>query len=278
VASLFGGSSAAGVILVALITIYGLYFVASFMYLDPWHMFHSFPYYLLLMSTYINILMVYAFNNWHDVSWGTKGSDKNEAIPSAHISKGEKDEAVVEEIEKPQEDIDAIFEATVRRALMPYKEEVKPEPKDLDDSYKSFRTFLVVLWLFSNCALAVGITSDNFNSFGIGVSLLAAMADGHQMIELPYANVLLHSKTRLLVRRGSSSSCCLRRQGSRSCVSSASYGSLAGQALCAALPGDKGVYRWLVASSVLIKSLLEDPWCSWWKGAGCLDFEEFPKN
>ena len=168
--SFFGGSSAAGVILVALVTIYGLYFLASFMYLDPWHMFHSYPYYMILMSTYINILMVYAFNNWHDVSWGTKGSDKNESLPSAAVTKGEKDEAVVEEIDKPQEDIDQQFEQTVRRALAPYKDDEKPEPKDLEDSYKSFRTMLVVLWLFSNCLLAVVITSDNFDSFGIGVS------------------------------------------------------------------------------------------------------------
>lgn len=168
--SLFAGDGAAGVILLALITIYGLYFLASFMYLDPWHMFHSFPHYMLLMSTYINILMVYAFNNWHDVSWGTKGSDKNDALPSAQVTKGEKDEVVVEEIEKPQEDIDQMFEQTVRRALAPFKEEEKPEPKDLEDSYKSFRTMLVVSWLFSNCLLAVVITSDNFNSFGIGVS------------------------------------------------------------------------------------------------------------
>ncbi|KAK4452373.1 chitin synthase 1 [Podospora aff. communis PSN243] len=168
VKQLLGGTSAAGVILVALITIYGLYYLASFMYMDPWHMFHSFPFYMVLMSTYINILMVYAFNNWHDVSWGTKGSDKNDALPSATVSKGEKNEAVVEEIEKPQEDIDQLFEQTVRRALAPYKEVEVPEPKDLEDSYKTFRTMLVISWLFSNCFLAVVITSDNFDSFGLG--------------------------------------------------------------------------------------------------------------
>lgn len=173
--SFFGGASAAGVIIVALIAIYGIYFIASFIYLDPWHMFHSYPYYMLLMSTYINILMVYAFNNWHDVSWGTKGSDAAEALPSAHVSKGEKDEAVVEEIDKPQDDIDQAFEQTVRRALAPFKDEEAPEPKNLEDSYKSFRTTLVVLWLFSNCLLAVVITSDNFNNFGIGVRLRAPL-------------------------------------------------------------------------------------------------------
>ncbi|KLU86440.1 chitin synthase 1 [Magnaporthiopsis poae ATCC 64411] len=161
--SIFGNSGAAGVIILALITIYGIYFIASFLYLDPWHMFHSFPYYMVLMSTYINILMVYAFNNWHDVSWGTKGSDKAESLPSAQITKGDKDEAVVEEVDKPQEDIDSQFEATVRRALTPYVEVPEVETKDLEDSYKSFRTMLVSFWLFSNCILAVVITSNSFD-------------------------------------------------------------------------------------------------------------------
>jgi chitin synthase len=235
--SLFGGTGAAGVILVALITIYGLYFLASFMYLDPWHMFHSFPYYMLLMSTYINILMVYAFNNWHDVSWGTKGSDKNEALPSAQVSKGEKDEVVVEEIEKPQEDIDQMFEQTVRRALAPFKEEDKPEPKDLEDSYKSFRTMLVVTWLFSNCLLAVVITSDNFNSFGIGVSFLIFHLDYYR--KATETDCLVSSKPPRRARLGSSSFCCLPPPASPLSASSASCGSSAAPASCAASPAVK---------------------------------------
>ncbi|RFU73643.1 chitin synthase 1 [Trichoderma arundinaceum] len=166
VKSFFFGAGAAGVIIIALITIYGLYFIASFLYLDPWHMFHSFPHYLLLMSTYINILMVYAFNNWHDVSWGTKGSDKAEALPSANVQKGEKNEVVVEEIEKEQEDIDSQFEQTVRRALAPFKGEEEIEKKDVEDGYKSFRTGLVVSWLFTNIVLIIGVTTDSFSQVG----------------------------------------------------------------------------------------------------------------
>merc|ERR1712014_453657 len=56
------GSSGPGIILIALAATFGLYFVASFLYLDPWHMFTSFPQYLLCMTSYINILMVYAFS------------------------------------------------------------------------------------------------------------------------------------------------------------------------------------------------------------------------
>ncbi|KAI1986738.1 Chitin synthase, class 3 [Ophidiomyces ophidiicola] len=163
----FFGSSGAGIIIIALAATFGLYFVASFMYMDPWHMFTSFPAYLLIMSSYINILMVYAFSNWHDVSWGTKGSDKADALPSAQTKKEEGGKAaVIEEIDKPQADIDSQFEATVKRALTPYVEPKSDEKKSLEDSYKSFRTRLVASWLFSNALLAVAITSDNVNKFG----------------------------------------------------------------------------------------------------------------
>lgn len=170
VAAFLGSNSV--VIVIALAATYGLYFVASFLYFDPWHMFTSFLQYLLLQSSYINVLNVYAFSNWHDVSWGTKGSDKAEALPSVQSSKAEDGKAVViEEIDLPQADIDSQFEQTVKRALTPYvapKEETK---KTLEDSYKSFRTRLVTLWIFSNALLAVCITSDAVDKFGFDVSL-----------------------------------------------------------------------------------------------------------
>jgi chitin synthase len=140
------------------------------MYLDPWHMFTSFPAYLLVMSSYINVLMVFAFCNWHDVSWGTKGADKAEALPSAQTVKEDGGKAkVFEEIDKPQADIDSQFEITVKRALEPYVEEKVAEKKDPEDSYKSFRTHLVSSWLLLNGGLAVAITSDSLEKFGFTV-------------------------------------------------------------------------------------------------------------
>lgn len=169
--SLFTTNAEVGIIIVALLATFGLYYIASFLYLDPWHMFHSFPAYLIFASTYINILNVYAFNNWHDVSWGTKGSDKAEALPTAHVVKDEKGEAAIEEVEKPQEDIDSQFEQTVKRALAPFKSTPEDDKPDLEDSYKSFRTSLVITWLFTNLALIIGVTSDSLTTFGIGVSI-----------------------------------------------------------------------------------------------------------
>jgi chitin synthase len=124
------------------------------------------------MSTYINVLMVYAFNNWHDVSWGTKGSDVAESLPSAVMVKGEV--AVVEEIAPEQEDIDERFEKVVKRALAPSKSNdgEKKRPKETEDSYKSFRTGLVYSWLISNIGLIIIVTTDSFSIVGVGVSLL----------------------------------------------------------------------------------------------------------
>lgn len=167
----FFSSTSSGIILIALAATFGLYFVASFMYLDPWHMFTSFPQYLLVMSSYVNILNVYAFSNWHDVSWGTKGSDKAEALPSAKTTKeADGKAAIIEEPDKPQADIDQQFEVTVKRALAEYKPPVVIEKKTLEDSYKSFRTRLVSTWIFSNALLSVVITQSSFDKFGLDVS------------------------------------------------------------------------------------------------------------
>ncbi|KAI9048749.1 hypothetical protein LZ554_007580 [Drepanopeziza brunnea f. sp. 'monogermtubi'] len=190
-ASFFGDSGGGGgIIIIAMAATFGLYFVASFMYLDPWHMFTSFGQYLLLMSSYINILMVYSFSNWHDVSWGTKGSDKADALPSAKTKKEDGKGAVIEEIDRPQEDIDSQFESTVKRALKPFVPEVEVEEKTLEDSYKSFRTKLLVCWIFSNGLLAVVITSDSIDKFGFG-SVGAAERTQKFFVVLLYATAIL---------------------------------------------------------------------------------------
>lgn len=164
--SLFS-SSGPGIILIALVSTYGLYFIASFLYGDPWHMFTSFPAYMFLMSTYINVLMVYAFSNWHDVSWGTKGSDKSDSLPEAKAAKANaKGRAIfyvpkVSETEIEQQLKDSIGRLIAEKPAVP-----EPKDKNLEDSYKAFRTRLVTLWLFTNAAMVVGITSTSWDKFG----------------------------------------------------------------------------------------------------------------
>lgn len=169
----FFASTGAGIIVVAVVATFGLYLLGSLLFLDPWHMVTSFPQYVLLTSSYVNILNVYAFSNWHDVSWGTKGADRADALPSAKVLRRARDggATVVEEPDRPQADIDSQFEQTVRRALAPYVAPREASGATLEDSYKSFRTGLVLAWIFSNAILSLAITSESLTTFGATVCL-----------------------------------------------------------------------------------------------------------
>jgi len=97
-------------------------------------MFTSLLQYLLVAPSFTNILNVYAFCNLHDVSWGTKGSDKDDALPTVSSKKGKDEEAaVVDDMHKTQEDIDSAFKETVNRAVarMNKKEEVDKPNMDV---------------------------------------------------------------------------------------------------------------------------------------------------
>lgn len=127
--------------------------------------------YVAGLTSSINILMVYAFCNWNDVSWGTKGSDKADSLPSAQTKKQGKDSRpFIEEVNKTQSDIDSQFETTVKLALSPFIEELPKDEKSLDDSYKAFRTKLIVLWTFSNALLCLCIASEGLDRIAFTVS------------------------------------------------------------------------------------------------------------
>ena len=130
-------------------------------------MFSSFPQYLLLAPSFTNVLNVYAFCNLHDVSWGTKGSDKAEALPSVSSKKSKDDSAaVVEDTMKVKEDIDAAFKETVTRAVTKVEVKEEVEKPTMDDQNKTFRTRLVAAWMLSNAGLSVAI--ENLNGLSTG--------------------------------------------------------------------------------------------------------------
>lgn len=165
VISFFG--SAGFLVILALASTFGLYFLSGLLYLDLGHLVHSLPQYMFIMPSFTNVVNVYAFCNWHDVSWGTKGADKGDALPEANSKKNEDGTAeVVEEFEKPQEDIDLQFNLVMERALKPYPKEVKaPSKPDTDDQNKAFRTNLVLFWVISNAILAVSLTTKSVDGY-----------------------------------------------------------------------------------------------------------------
>ncbi|KAF9159739.1 Chitin synthase, class 2 [Actinomortierella ambigua] len=147
---------------ISLCSTYGLYLFSSLLHFEPWHMLTSFIPYLFLLPAYVNILMVYAFCNTHDVSWGTKGDNKIEQLGGAE--KVSKDGQDMVKVEKPTsaDDINAVYmlnmqELAVRPEAVKQKRDAKTKQEDY---YKLFRTRLVLSWMFTNAMLIVGLTTD----------------------------------------------------------------------------------------------------------------------
>ncbi|KAJ3113391.1 Chitin synthase, class 2 [Phlyctochytrium bullatum] len=154
-------------IVISLLSTYGLYLVSSVLFLDPWHIVTCMMQYLFMLPSFINILMVYAFCNLHDVSWGTKGIDAASELKDVSV-KTNKDGSKVATVEVPSDENDADHEwegltkelAKQRAGLQNRKEEEKKDAKtEQDDFFKQFRTNTLMLWLLSNGILVYVFTT-----------------------------------------------------------------------------------------------------------------------
>lgn len=155
-------------LIVSLMSTYLLYFIVSFLFFDPWHMFTSFFQYLLMTPTYINILNVYAFCNTHDITWGTKGDDKAEKLPTAKVKADGKVDVL---IPTDDGDLNAQYTAEVRMLeskAPPEKRTFSPAEKQ-EDYYKGFRSFVVLVWIGCNVALvALILTTGGESTLTLG--------------------------------------------------------------------------------------------------------------
>lgn len=140
-------------IVVSLAATYVMWFVASLIFFDPWHMFTCFIQYILLTPTYINVLNIYAFCNTHDITWGTKGDDQAAKLPSANLKPGGK---VDVNIPQDDGDLNAQYDAelAVFASKPPKEVTIIPEEERQADYYKGFRSGVVLAWVFCNFALA----------------------------------------------------------------------------------------------------------------------------
>ena len=145
-------------LIISLASTYLLWFIVSFLFFDPWHMFTSFIQYLLMTPTYINILNVYAFCNTHDITWGTKGDDKAEKLPSATLKPGGK---VDVNIPTDDGDLNAQYEAEMRKIVSkaPPEKRTHTASEIQEDYYKSFRSRVVIFWLVCNFGLVAVVLS-----------------------------------------------------------------------------------------------------------------------
>ncbi|KAF2091361.1 glycosyltransferase family 2 protein [Saccharata proteae CBS 121410] len=151
------GNNAFTNVVVSIASTVGLYFLMSFLYLDPWHMFTSSGAYFLLLPSYICTLQVYAFCNAHDVTWGTKGDN----VINTDLGKASGTGGVVS-LEMPSEqlDIDSGYDEALRNLRDRVEVPAKPmsETQAQEDYYRAVRTYMVVIWMIANAVLAMAIS------------------------------------------------------------------------------------------------------------------------
>ena len=145
----------------------GLYFLMSFLYLDPWHMFTSSAQYFALLPSYICTLQVYAFCNTHDVTWGTKGDNVIHIDLGAAVSG--KGNTVELEMPSEQLDIDSGYDEALRnlRDRLEVPQDTVSEAQQQEDYYRAVRTYMVVSWMVANAILAMAV-SEAYNSTHVG--------------------------------------------------------------------------------------------------------------
>ncbi|KAI8054720.1 chitin synthase-domain-containing protein [Syncephalis plumigaleata] len=164
---LFGNATLRDLI-IAVGSTYGVYFLASLLYLQPWHMITSFVQYTLMVPTYINVLNVYAFCNTHDVSWGTKsqGSQKMDlgvAVPMPHNKGGSQTVQLV--LPGIDNDLNSAYEdaLAVIKTPVTHEHHRRDAKTKQEDYYRMIRTWLVLFWIMSNAILALIIVSTEIN-------------------------------------------------------------------------------------------------------------------
>jgi len=155
-------------IVISTLSTYGVYFISSLMFFDPWHMVTSLIQYLLLVPAFVNILMVYAFCNTHDVSWGTKGDDGSSQA-GGHVqsqTNAQGVEVANVEVQVDQANLNAEYDQVLDDLLHPppeVKSKVDVKTKR-EDANKQFRTRIVLLWILTNSVLIVALTSETLHA------------------------------------------------------------------------------------------------------------------
>ncbi|KAI9208366.1 glycosyltransferase family 2 protein [Polychytrium aggregatum] len=159
---------------------FGVFLVGSIIQGDVAHMFTCLIQYLLLLPSFINVLTVYALSNLHDVSWGTKGDSKAEALPQASTKTVDGKIVADVSIGSNAEDVSARYADIIRELVD--KQNAPKEAKQKvvlsqEDEYKGFRTWLMLIYIASNgllFAISINTSSDLF--FLILLSTIAGIS------------------------------------------------------------------------------------------------------
>ena len=101
---------------------------------------------------------MYAFCNTHDITWGTRAEEE---APKLDAAKVKPDGKVDLNIPQDDGDLNAQYEAEMKKIEQKEKEEKPPvkESEKQEDYYKGFRSAVVLAWMFCNFILTATVLS-----------------------------------------------------------------------------------------------------------------------
>ncbi|KAF2690115.1 glycosyltransferase family 2 protein [Lentithecium fluviatile CBS 122367] len=160
-------------IMVAGLSIFGVYFAVGILALDPWHLITSYAQFLFVSSSYVNILNIFAFSNVHDVSWGPKS--KSAELPMREPRTNQvlqvdiqyaSDRARASSSSEAQDVIDAEYEEIIarvrgKRPAEEQKKKKKLSPLARSDSLMEFRTVILATYIFSNFFICLIVLNNS---------------------------------------------------------------------------------------------------------------------
>ena len=159
-------------IVISVLSTYGIWLLASLMFLDPWHIFTSLFQYILVSPSFINVINIYAFCNTHDVSWGTKGSTT--LSMDLGQASGTCNDAVEVTVPDRMKDIDAAYDDACQ--ALSSRESLPAPPRDTEqaqkDYYATVRTNVVLAWTLTNVALVIVILNVSRKVHNIYMAVL----------------------------------------------------------------------------------------------------------
>ncbi|KAJ3401775.1 Chitin synthase, class 2 [Chytriomyces hyalinus] len=153
-----------GGLVVSILSTYFLYAFSSILYMDPWHIITCLFQYMFMIPSFPNILMLYAFCNIHDISWGTKGIEAA-PLPGVKVSVDEEGKTTTTvNLPARNRDADEVYSSVLLKIeresdQLDHRKADGSTERNMDDFFRQYRTTTVLLWLFSNFLLVFVLTN-----------------------------------------------------------------------------------------------------------------------
>lgn len=140
-------------ILLSIISIFGIYTILGFFYLDLFSVLFCLIQYHILIPVYINIFQIFSVCNINDISWGTKGNSQNELSKNTSIT-------IENNCFPTSQDYQMMIDNySVLLDKLKYKQHKdKVSNNNHDDHFRAFRTYFIFIYIILNLGVSVIFT------------------------------------------------------------------------------------------------------------------------